>query len=68
MKVKHHAHGRLLSYVGTSENHDVAYQTVQQKNTLQKIIILTTSGFDDIVINRKVRKNTYTFSKSDYRC
>ena len=44
------SHYYLLSYVGTSENHVVTYQTVQQKNTLQKIIILTTSGFDDIVI------------------
>ena len=53
MKVKHHAHritDYLLLYVGTSENHVVTYQTVQQKNTLQKIIILTTSGFEDIVI------------------
>ena len=44
------SHYYLLSYVGTSENGGVAYKTVQQKNALQKIIILTTSGFDNVVI------------------
>ena len=44
------SHFYLLSCVGTSENRDVAYQSVQKKNAPQKIIILTTSGFGHVVI------------------
>ena len=47
------SHYYLLSYVGNSENGGVAYKTVQQKNALQKIIILTTSGIENVVIRPK---------------
>ena len=39
--------------VGNSENGGDTYKTVQQKNALQKIIILTTSGIENVVIRPK---------------